>query len=275
MVHFYTEAVSGHVRRICGNGDVCMYLVEGSERALLIDTGYGVGDLRGYVEGLLGEKPYDVALTHGHIDHAAGASEFESCFMSPLDNDIYEEFCSLERRHAKIDASAHSDFRDVVPEDYAPVDVSVMRPLAEGDTFDLGDVHVEMIAVPGHTPGTMVPLVVEEGIALFGDACGVGTLIMLPHSTTVERYRESLLHLKGYEDRYAIVLRQHGTCVSTKRVLEDNLELCDLVLAGKDAAEPTEHNGAPCLRAGKTDPATGRRADGREGNLLYLPDRIR
>ena len=275
MVHFYAETISGHVRRICGNGDVCMYLVEGSDRALLIDTGYGVGDLRGYVEGLLDGKPYDVVITHGHIDHAAGAAQFESCRMSPLDIEIYEEFCSLERRRAKVDSCGHPDFKDVVPEDFAGVDASVMRPLADGDVFDLGDVTVEMIAVPGHTPGMMVPLVVEEGIAIFGDACGVGTLIMLPHSTTVERYRESLLRLKEHEGRYAIVLRQHGTCASTKRVLEDNLELCDLVLAGKDAAEPAEHNGAPCLRAAKTDPATGRRVDGREGNLLYLADRIR
>ena len=275
MIRFSAEGITGHIRRIWGNGNVCMYLVEGSERAALIDTGYGVGDLRGYVESLIGDKPLDVIVTHGHFDHAAGAAQFDHCYMSPLDNDLYLEHCDLERRRQIIAKRDFDDFRDLEDSDYVGVDLGVMRPMEEGDVFDLGDVTIEMIAVPGHTQGMMVPLVVEEGVAVFGDACGVGTLIMLPHSTTVERYRESLLHLQGYEGRYNIVLRQHGSCVSTKHVLEDNLELCDLVLAGKDAAEPAEHNGTPCLRAAATDPRTGARADGREGNLLYLPNRIR
>ncbi len=275
MVTFRFEEITGHVRRVLGNGDVCMYLVEGDERAALIDTAYGVGDLAGYVRGLIGDKPLDVILTHGHIDHASGAAQFDCCYMSPLDIPVYEECCTIERRRETITRRAFADLADAVEGDYVPIDTSVMRPLSEGDVFDLGGITVEMIAVPGHTPGMMVPLVVEEGIAIFGDACGVGTLIMLDHSSTVERYRESLLHLKKQEGRYNIVLRQHGTCVSTKRVLDDNLELCDYVLAGRDAAEPTEHNGIPCLRAAATDPLTGHRLDGREGNLLYRKDRVR
>ncbi len=275
MVNFWLEEITGHIRRIRGNGDVCMYLIEGSERALLVDTGYGVGDLAGYIHSILGDKPLDVVITHGHIDHAAGAAQFDHCYMSPLDNDIYEEFCSIERRLSVLPDRGYSDFANATPDDYVGCDLSVMRPLSGGDTFDLGDVTVEMISVPGHTPGMMVPLVVEEMIAIFGDACGVGTLLMLPHSTTIERYRESLLGLKSQENRYNVVLRQHGTCVSTKQVLDDNIELCQRILAGTDDAEAAEHNGSPCLRAAATDSVTGRRLDGREGNLLYRPDNIR
>lgn len=63
------------------NGTENMYLLEGDEKALLIDTGYGVGNLRAYVENLT-DKPIVVANTHYHPDHAAGNGEFEQVYMS-------------------------------------------------------------------------------------------------------------------------------------------------------------------------------------------------
>ena len=58
------------------NGTEYMYLLEGSEKALLLDTGYGAGNLRAFVEQLT-DKPVIVANTHYHPDHAGGNGEFE------------------------------------------------------------------------------------------------------------------------------------------------------------------------------------------------------
>ena len=63
------------------NGSENMYLLEGDEKALLIDTGYGVGNLRAFVEKLT-DKPILVANTHFHPDHAAGNGEFEAVHLS-------------------------------------------------------------------------------------------------------------------------------------------------------------------------------------------------
>lgn len=63
------------------NGTENMYLLEGSEKALLIDTGYGAGNLRAFVEKLT-DKPIIVVNTHYHPDHAAGNGEFEEVYMS-------------------------------------------------------------------------------------------------------------------------------------------------------------------------------------------------
>lgn len=63
------------------NGTENMYLLEGEEKALLLDTGYGVGNLREYVERLT-EKPVIVANTHYHPDHSAGNGEFEQVYLS-------------------------------------------------------------------------------------------------------------------------------------------------------------------------------------------------
>ena len=39
-----------------GAGDVWMYLVDGPEKALLVDTSFGVGDLKGLIRHLIGDK---------------------------------------------------------------------------------------------------------------------------------------------------------------------------------------------------------------------------
>ena len=53
-----------------------MYLLAGTEKALLIDTGTGVFDLPGLIAART-ELPLMVALTHGHPDHAGGMGWFD------------------------------------------------------------------------------------------------------------------------------------------------------------------------------------------------------
>ena len=63
-----------------GGGDVWMFLVVGPERALLIDTAYGLGDLPGLAAEITGGKPLLVANTHEHFDHAYGNCRFEKVY---------------------------------------------------------------------------------------------------------------------------------------------------------------------------------------------------
>ena len=52
------------------------YLLVGTERALLIDMGVGLGNLRAFVQRLTGGLPLDVVATHGHVDHIGGRGQF-------------------------------------------------------------------------------------------------------------------------------------------------------------------------------------------------------
>ena len=63
------------------------FLVEGTEKALLIDTGVGIGDLKWLVEDRLSGKPYDVVATHSHGDHIGGAGWFDRILIHPADAD--------------------------------------------------------------------------------------------------------------------------------------------------------------------------------------------
>ena len=56
---------------ICYHGTLYCYLLIGSEKAMLIDTAYGDGDLRAFVETIT-DKPVMVCNTHGHFDHTGG-----------------------------------------------------------------------------------------------------------------------------------------------------------------------------------------------------------
>ncbi len=60
-------------------GEQC-YLVEGSERALLIDGLTGVGSLRAYIRELT-DLPVLMVVTHGHLDHIGAAFEYKECFI--------------------------------------------------------------------------------------------------------------------------------------------------------------------------------------------------
>ena len=58
------------------NGTLYMYLLEGRDKALLIDTAYGFGKLRDCVEKIT-DKPISVVNTHGHLDNVGGKGWWE------------------------------------------------------------------------------------------------------------------------------------------------------------------------------------------------------
>ena len=61
-----------------------MYLLTGTEKALLIDTGTGAFNLPGLIAART-ELPLMVALTHGHPDHAGGMDWFDRVYANPAD----------------------------------------------------------------------------------------------------------------------------------------------------------------------------------------------
>src|SRR5215207_10158385 len=89
VAEFAAERLTRRVVRISDRLGVLMYLVIGRERAVLIDSGFGVGDLRAFL-GALTDRPLTVLLTHGHVDHAFGAGWFEDVRMHPADREVLE-----------------------------------------------------------------------------------------------------------------------------------------------------------------------------------------
>ena len=57
--------------------EVISYLITGSEKALLVDTGLGMGNIRKVVEELT-SLPVLVMNTHTHFDHIGGNALFDT-----------------------------------------------------------------------------------------------------------------------------------------------------------------------------------------------------
>ena len=278
MEYFTNEKISDSIIRIRDITKTAIYLILGTKRACLIDTGTGIGDLREYVESLT-DLPYDVILTHGHVDHASAAALFEdkAIYMHPLDRDLMKEHTewSMRRVYAK-----HAKYcNEISDSELVPLyDSSKTIPLSDGQRFDLGNLSLEIIHTPGHTQGMCMVLIEEERKIIFGDGCGVNVMLLEQYATTVETYLTTLLKVKKYEDRYDRVLRNHGTCESEKDVLDNVTKCCDDVLNQCD-----DHMKASGLAldyddayyAKERDLNSRRRVDGKEGNLVYRLTKIR
>jgi glyoxylase-like metal-dependent hydrolase (beta-lactamase superfamily II) len=265
MVQFHSEMVSKHLTRIIAPGGVCVYLVQGSQQAVLLDTGFGVGDLKGYVEELV-QTPYTVLLSHGHLDHAGGAAQFPEVYLSQRDWSLAQWHCKIENRIEEVYHFGKPE--GMVDEDFIPARTEAYLPLTEENIFHLGGVTVQPVEIPGHTMGMMAFLIPEDRIAIFGDGCGEHTLLFFDHCASIAQYQQSLLHLQQYADQFDIVLRNHNNYLSKKQILADNIELCSDILNRRDAAVPVEMHGTKGL-AGRAEYHPGK-----EGNIFYNPQRI-
>lgn len=273
MTNFTYQAVNPHLYQITDAMGVSMYLLVGEKCACLFDTGYGLAGLRETVEALT-DLPIIVLLTHGHIDHAFGIYEFDTVYMSPLDLGTYTAHKDTTFRSAFL-CGVNPEYGNLTFQTPRPMD---FLPINGGQVFELGGLHVKAIHVPGHTKGTMMFLIEEDRVILFGDACGPNTMLMEDCSASVAEYLVALKRVKEYENEYDLILRCHGTCRSPKELLNNVIAVCCSIIAKQDdhALLPdffqtmfpsTLLEIPPCYSA-KEEPSQGP-----EGNVNYRADK--
>ena len=270
---FSTEKITAHITRILMPGEVFGYLVVGDERAILIDTGCGIGDLKGYVATLT-DKPLTVLLTHGHLDHAPGAVQFEEVYLSKKDHEMLGIHSVPERRFgfAKgTDGAKNYTMEDVLPAE----DASRYRDLNDGDVFDLGGLHIEAVAFPGHTQGSMAFLMREERILLTGDACNPFTFLFGPVALGLRSYEKSLKAVKEkMAGKYDRILVSHGIGeVASRNMIEDNLQVAADIRSGNVVNTPFAFGGADSLRIAKEHPRMNEYGEVM-ANIVYDPARM-
>ena len=132
-------------------GVASCYLVAGSERALLIDTGVGLGNMPGLVRTLT-KLPVTVAATHAHCDHIGGAGGFGNIYV-PAPEARHRAGQSRAVRRAFLCTERGLRERGAAPAMLAKGPAARMLPLAAGRVFQLGGRTVKVLAAGGHTPG--------------------------------------------------------------------------------------------------------------------------
>ena len=267
---FEVTQLSDAITRIKLPGDVFSYIVEGSDWAAVIDTGLGIGPLRAFVEEKLGGKPYDLILTHGHVDHAGGASQFDKVWMNEKDVPLAGEHTEKAVRAGYLRRAFDTPFTD---DDLDAPKKEGYTHLEYGKTFPLGGETLEIVCMGGHTVGSIGVLFHNARILLSGDACCSFTLMFEDGvSESVRGYRENLQRLwDDYSAKFDTVIYSHPHNYGGPEVITQMIELCDEILAGTDDKIPGKTmNGTPAFTAKAVVPdGPPQRADGKISNLLY------
>lgn len=156
-------------------------LIKGSERAMVIDAGLGMaGNLMAYVRSLIGEDlPVFAVFTHGHSDVLGGSAAFEKAYLSRLDQGKYPESTDFEQRSKQMGffSSQNPEITEYGKEYALDNSAQVFSDLEDGDHFELGGACADIIAVGGHTPGSvLVRVTLQDGrhVTFCGDAFSTG-----------------------------------------------------------------------------------------------------
>ena len=192
MSIFHANEVLPGVYHIQDPMGVCMTLLAGSRKALLVDTGYGLEDVQAFVRTLT-DLPVQVVLTHAHHDHAAGAVWFDRVFLCEADLPHYALYTDQAHRE-RVQQQAQSN-GIAAPEGYASMPAAEALPL-ESCEIDLGGLKAQVIACPGHTPGSAVIYVPQYELLLTGDDWNPCTWLFFEQALPVEQYRANMLEIQ-------------------------------------------------------------------------------
>ncbi|MEG3437145.1 MBL fold metallo-hydrolase [Pannus brasiliensis CCIBt3594] len=178
-----------------------LWLIKGRDRDLLLDTGLGVASLRQHIASLI-DKPLLAIASHVHFDHAGGMHEFDDRAIHAAEADAlargddYEALCSPEQGWMHEDHFHQLPFAGFSIESYTLRGATPTRILQEGDVLDLGDRALEVLHLPGHSPGC-IALYEPRSRSLFsGDVIYDGELLDELHCSHIPTYIASYERLQ-------------------------------------------------------------------------------
>ena len=195
MIHITTEQLQPWLFRFIDplsdeNLNVYSYLIVGSNKALLYDTGHGIGDYTGTIRTIT-NLPFDVVISHAHIDHVNGAFQFPTVYMSPKEQEVFKEHTS-ERFRGSLAKRAVELGYDIDRDDWVKQQVHDIKELVVGQIFDLGDFSVEAIDLAGHTSGSIGLYIKDKNTILSSDGINNHLWLFLHESLKREEYTTML-----------------------------------------------------------------------------------
>lgn len=270
---FEARYMGDGIYRIEGQGAVGMYLVIGGEKAALLDAGVGIGDLHGFVQTLT-DKPVEVYLTHGHVDHAGGIYSFDKVYLNPADRQLMAQHTLRRERlaYANLIKSAIPGHDLWTEDDLAEVWDIPTLDVFPGDRIDLGGRILDVVDFKGHTAGSVGYYDGTTRTLFCGDGCNNSTFMFLPEALSIAEYLETLLQLKrewGPQiDKYVIC---HDYDYVPADCVDQVIDCCRRILSGTDDRAPFQHPN-PSFSAYPARWASdggADRKDGKFGNIVY------
>ena len=193
------------------------FLFEGTDRAMLVDTGFGTLPLGGMAAELTA-LPVFLVNTHTDRDHTGRNREFGPVHMHPAEMEHY---------------------RNALPEGCRMEDVC---PLWEGEVIDLGRWRFEVVLTPGHTPGSIMLLEREKRMLISGDSIQNGTIFLFGEGRNMTAFQSSLKRMMAMADAFDTIWPSHGgyplTADIIPEILRGTRELLDGALPAQEPPWP-------------------------------------
>ena len=194
------------------DGGVRFFLLTGSEKALLIDSGMNVSNARDIAAGLT-DLPISLLNTHADRDHIGSNRQFAEFYMHPAEEPLY-------RRSGKA---------------------GTILPVRAGDVLDLGGRELEIIELPGHTPGSIAVRDVNSRVLISGDPIQRhGRIFMFGSHRNMEAYVRSLEQLERYLDRFDEIWPSHAELPVPPETVRQLRDGAQAVLRGEIAGAAAE-----------------------------------
>lgn len=243
-------------------GHVQSYLVEGDERAILIDTGTGIAPIAPLARSLT-NRPIDVVLTHNHFDHIGGNGDFGRIAIHPAGADGLRAGRSVESlrgyvAHTRellakgaafraIDADGFNVLNpeqlprpfpaDFDPDRYAIAPSAATSTLADGEIIDLGGRRLEVIYTPGHSPDGICLLDRAGRILFTADTVYAGPLYAQTPGANLADYLASLRRLESLIGEVDILLPSHNRVPLDPPIIREMVAAFPRLVAGEAAVE--------------------------------------
>jgi len=194
-----------------------LFFFQGTTADLLLDTGVGIHELPPFLSssGLRpdSEKPLNVVITHMHFDHSGGGHQFKEVYAHT------EEVRALEAGDSILCCPWVTD-DEVQPKPFNwtgrgyCVKPCKVTGVADGHLFDLGSRKLEVLHLPGHTPGSIGLWEPLSGILATGDTLfpTAGPLIDWYPGSNCKQMAGSVQRLKrlAVTGKVKLVLPGHG-----------------------------------------------------------------
>lgn len=268
---YRTKEIAPHTWAIDDHGQDVMYLLYGTERALLMDTGFGIGDLAALARELMGQNlPLIVVNTHVHPDHAGGNYQFQRVYVGEGDVPSASRSAFGERREGmlermrQVDAEALAEaWPHGMPSRWGEPAAEII-PVHEGHVFDLGGRSLEAISIPGHTPGSTCLLDRAARLLFVGDSVHNRDLWMhIASATPLRTLLRSLHHLQQWDSTYDRIFWGHSMEPLPPSTLPTLISAVEAILEGRAVGQPFQ-----------TFAGDGLRYDYGAGAIIYRADRL-
>jgi glyoxylase-like metal-dependent hydrolase (beta-lactamase superfamily II) len=200
---YETRGYGGGITRIRErfiHGDVrCnMWHVRGRDRDALIDTGFGLRSMRDEIAALR-ERPVLAVASHTHFDHVGGHHQFDERLAHPAeadtlaapdpDNTVWRGW----ETGSVVLAEPEPGFDQL---QWCVRPAPATRLVDEGDVIDLGDRVLEVLHLPGHSPGSIGLYEAATRTLFTGDVIYDGELYDWLYHSDRELYRETLARVR-------------------------------------------------------------------------------